>query len=139
MVGVKISRELLDDFRTMPELGTGEPGFGDTGGSGRSYEQRRIRALEGIDKALGWLVDRADNSAKKVNLPGIGDEEFRGDFRELIMINVEDLADQMGDIEFLSKSPRYMLYLLTAGILIQNGIAFVRNPKNKTNEVYENS
>lgn len=134
--GMKIGRETLESFRPdIPERD--QPTDGSPSSSRQSSESldaRKTRALEGIEKSAKWLIDRADKMAKAQDLPGVGDEEFKQDYIELGMICVEDWAEEMQDIEFLKKSPKYMLGLLTVGLLAENGLALSRKSKNKDDD-----
>lgn len=102
----------------------------DTGnGFANPIEARKVEVLEKIATTADWLLDTAQKQAEKNDLPGIGDEEFREDYRELGMIVLEDWADSIDDIEFLKDSPKYMFMLLSAGVAMQNAIPLINKIK----------
>lgn len=116
MEKVDIDQDLLATFRNEKH----ENGAGQSVESQDSqrFSQSASNALRGIDKSLGKLCDFYDRRAKDLGGSGIGSEPDKKDYRELLMINIEEWAAEMKDQEFLKKSPRYMLGLVTATIVL---------------------
>ncbi|HET6527397.1 MAG TPA: hypothetical protein VFG39_01465 [Balneolaceae bacterium] len=123
--GIKIELEKLQSFEAS-QMQQDEPALG--AAETVQQEERRTAALEGLEKTAAWAVEAIQKSADRSGLPGISkDEEFRKDYTALGMICIEEMADD----EFLKKSPQYAFGILTAGILVQNGMALSKAKKKK--------
>lgn len=124
MEGIKISPELLKDFRNISE-NPNEPSP-ENNGTGANNKM----AVQSLEKSLGWITKTLDGMAKEKGLPGIG-KLSPDELAELTVIVIERNLPS----EFMQKSPEIMLGSIVSGLVLQNFMALKGTRKKEEKEV----